>query len=56
MLETDKPAQDKLKQYLTPRMSGTDEDLRHAFSLEQLSNRLAAQELPVRFEAARFLW
>ena len=60
MLETDKPAQDKLKQYLNTflrDMSGTDEDLRHAFSLEQLERTDSQlKNPPVRFEAARFLW
>ena len=60
MLETYKPAQDKLKQYLNTflrNMSGTDEDLRHAFSLEVLEkDDTQLKNLPVRFEAARFLW
>ena len=60
MLETDKPAQDKLKQYLNTflrNMSGTDEDLRGAFSLEKMEQTdPQLKNLPVRFEAARFLW
>ena len=60
MLETHKPAQDKLKQYLNMflrDMGGTDEDLRQAFSLEVLETTdTQLKNPPVRFEAARFLW
>ena len=60
MLETYKPAQDKLKQYLNMflrDMSGTGEDLRQAFSLEVLEQTdTQLKNLSVRFEAARFLW
>ena len=59
-LETYKPAQDKLKQYLNMflrDMSGTGEDLRQAFSLEVLEQTDTQLKNPsVRFEAARFLW